>query len=58
LQSESAIFKVVLIGSEHQVTIAKKPSASIFDSSAALEAEIPKNINQTHDNFNNSCSSS
>jgi hypothetical protein len=38
LQSESATFKVVLIGSEHQVAIAQKPSASIFDSSAALEA--------------------
>ncbi len=38
LQSESATFKVVLIGSEHQVAISQKPSASKIDSSAALEA--------------------
>jgi hypothetical protein len=38
LQSESATFKVVLIGSEHQVAIAQTPLASIFDSSTALEA--------------------
>lgn len=38
LQSESATFKVVLIGSEHQVAIAQKPLVSKMDSSAALEA--------------------
>lgn len=37
LQSEAA-FKVILVGSEHQVAVDRKPSALEIDSSAALEA--------------------
>ncbi|MEG4418118.1 NYN domain-containing protein [Microcoleus sp. LAD1_D5] len=42
LQSQSATFKIILIGTEHQVGLVQKPSASKIELSAALEASVAK----------------
>ena len=41
-QSQSATFKIILIGTEHQVGLVQKPSASKIELSAALEASVAK----------------
>ncbi|WP_445300444.1 NYN domain-containing protein [Microcoleus sp. B9-D4] len=42
LQSQSATFKIILIGTEHQVGLVQKPSDSKIELSAALEASVAK----------------
>ncbi|WP_445310269.1 IS1/IS1595 family N-terminal zinc-binding domain-containing protein [Microcoleus vaginatus] len=42
LHSESATFKIILIGTEHQVGLVQKPSNSRIELSAALEASVAK----------------
>ncbi|NJM62449.1 MAG: NYN domain-containing protein [Oscillatoriales cyanobacterium RU_3_3] len=44
LQSRTSVFQVTLIGSEHQVAIARKSSAAQTNSSPALEASVAKII--------------
>ncbi|MEG4278025.1 NYN domain-containing protein [Microcoleus sp. MON1_C1] len=42
LHLESATFKIILIGTEHQVGLVQKPSSSKIELSAALEASVAK----------------